>query len=141
MEPIDYTEPWMVLSDEKGSGVDFVRALVCGQFWFPVDYHPELGDPFEPDVGDKVPFWIGEDADGEFIPIYSSPEVMRLCLERSGQLHSRARMKGARLLVALGQTGHAMVINPGTKTPLMVPASGIGKLSACFTKGEKFFGE
>lgn len=137
MDPSDYVEPWMVLSDDEDSAGNFLRGLLSGMFWFPVHYHPELGDPFEPGSDDEIAVLLGKDSEGEFIPIYTLPELMRMDEERFAHPYSRARMKGGDLLVALRNTAYPVVINAGTKIPLMLPPSGVRKAGLGLIEGEK----
>jgi hypothetical protein len=71
MKEVDYVEQWMrVSARDQSKNIEYLRALLCETLWFPVDYHPELGDPFEPRVGDEIQFWIGRNEEEEFIPIF-----------------------------------------------------------------------
>jgi type III secretion system (T3SS) SseB-like protein len=130
----------MLVSADDDSPGDFLRGLLCGTFWFPVNYHPELGDPLEPGPNDKIPFWIGDSEEGKFIPIYSSPEVMRIDLERFDHPHSRARMNGGDLIVALGSKDYPVIINPCTKASIVLPAPGRRALAVGLVNAEKRHG-
>jgi hypothetical protein len=126
MDPSDYLEPWMVDPKNGGDEGDFLRGLFCRMFWFPVDYHPELGDPFEPARDDEVPFWTEENGDGKFVAAYSAPELLDWALESAPQRrHTRARMKGADIIVALRDANCSLVINPWPDITIVVPAEGI----------------
>jgi hypothetical protein len=70
----------------------YVAALWRAVLWFPIEYHPELGNPYEPQPGEHIPFWIGGDEEGRFVPLFSSPKLMRLEMVRFPQRHTRARM-------------------------------------------------
>jgi hypothetical protein len=116
MKQIDYVEMWLrVAARDQSKKINYLRALMRQTLWFPIVYHPELGDPFEPHPNDPIPFWIGGNEEGDFIPIFSSPKVMRLEMKRFDRRHTRARMKGSDLIEALSRTNYTVLINPGAK--------------------------
>ena len=132
----------MLPPEAGGDPSDFFRGLLFHRFWFPVTYHPELDDPWEPGEEDEIPFWtdqipflVAESRKEEFIAIYSAPELMRMALEPLERRYSRARMKGADLFVALRDTDHPLIINPWPDTAIILPAYGVRTLGHNCTKG------
>jgi hypothetical protein len=116
MKEIDFVEQWLrVSSRDQSKKINYLRALLRQTLWFPVDYHPELGDPYEPGVNDEIPFWIGGNDEETFIPIFSSPKLMRIEMKRMERRHSRARMKGSDLMTVLSRTNYTVMVNPGDK--------------------------
>ena len=92
---------------------EMMLALLEQAMWFPVEYHPELGNPYEPTTDGVIPLWIGGDERGPFIPIFSSPKLMREGLERFAKRYTRARMNGRTLLAYLATRGYPVRVNPG----------------------------
>jgi hypothetical protein len=137
MKQIDYVEQWMRVSLRDDSKVDYLRALLCQTFWFPVDYHPELGDPFEPGLNDVIPFWIGENEEEMFIPIFSSAELMWIEMKRFDHRHSRARMQGGDLMRALSRMSYTVIINPGAKVSSTWSKMAVREIASALARGKK----
>jgi hypothetical protein len=118
-----------------------MRAIWEAVLWFPIQYHPELGDPYEPQA-EEIPFWVGEDELGPFVPLFSSPKLMRLGLARFAQRHTRARMPARELFSRLIERGHAVRLNPeaevqGSMTVELMQDLVAGNMLAMLEEGKR----
>ncbi len=119
----DLDRALQALSKSKAALPRFLRELGKGELWFVTPFHPEIiGGEVELEDGMRSPFAELEDANGVFVPVYSSFERLQECLEANQVPEDRfaaASMEAVLVLGILSKMEIRGVLNMGCATGMI----------------------
>ncbi|MGL4400456.1 MAG: SseB family protein [Luteolibacter sp.] len=116
----DLDRALMALVKSKSALPQFLRELGKGELWFLTPFHPEIiGGTVELENGMRSPFMELEDAEGPYVPVFSSferlQESMRACRVPEDSM-AAASMAAMQVLDLLGKMELRGMINMACKT-------------------------
>ena len=116
----DLDRALIALVKSKSALPRFLRELGTGELWFLTPFHPEIiGGEVELEEGMRSPFMEMGDAEGPYVPVFSSferlQESMRACQVPEDSA-AAASMEALLVLDLLGKMGLRGMINMGCKT-------------------------
>ena len=112
----------MALQKSKAAWPDFYRAILEGELWFPVHYHPEIeeGGGIELQNGSNVPFPVLEDKQGRRYTVLFSSDARYDESAKKCNVSEKEFMAGAmpakQILEILGKMEIRAQINPSCST-------------------------
>ena len=114
----------MALAKSKSALPRFLRQLGKGELWFVTPFHPEIiGGQVELENGMRSPFAELEDANGTYVPVFSSFPRLQEAL-RAGNVpedqYAAASMESVLVLELLGKMEMRAILNQGCKTGALI---------------------